>query len=60
MISPWPPTFEPLRPFRGGHQQTLAAYCPWTRQRAGQARQHRVPLADGDQIVLHDDCPGGW
>src|SRR5262249_22669515 len=60
MISPWPPTFEPLGPFSRGHQQTLAAYCPWTWQRAGQARQHRVALADGDQVVLHDDCPGGW
>jgi hypothetical protein len=60
MISPWPPTFEPLAPFRHGPQQTLAAYCPWTRQRAGRARRHRVPLADEDQVVLHDDCPGGW
>jgi len=24
------------------------------------ARQQRVTLDDGDQIVLHDDCPQGW
>jgi uncharacterized protein len=60
MIRPWPPTFEPLKPFSRGHQQTLAAYCPWTWQRAEGTRQHRVTLADGDQIVLHDDCPSGW
>jgi hypothetical protein len=60
MISPWPPTFEPLRPFRRGHQQTLAAYCAWSWQGAAQTRRHRVTLADGDQIVLHDDCPSGW
>ena len=60
MNSPWPPTFEPLKRLSRGHQQTLAAYCPWTWQRADQTRQHRVTLADGDRIVLHDDCPSGW
>jgi predicted alpha/beta-fold hydrolase len=24
------------------------------------AEQHRVPLSEGDQLVLHDDCPAGW
>ncbi len=24
------------------------------------AQQHRVTLADGDRIVVHDDCPAGW
>src|SRR5262245_33937008 len=60
MIRPWPPTFEPLKRLSRGHQQTLAAYCPWTWQRAEGTRQHRVTLGDGDQIVLHDDCPSGW
>ena len=60
MISPWPPTFEPLKRLSRGHQQTLAGYCAWAWQRADQTRQHRVTLADGDRIVLHDDCPSGW
>jgi uncharacterized protein len=60
MIRPWPPTFEPLKQLSRGHQQTLAAYCAWSRRRADQTRQHRVMLADGDRIVLHDDCPSGW
>ncbi len=45
---------------RGGHAQTLAGvYLPWPAL-AYQARQHRVTLADGDQLVLHDDCPPDW
>lgn len=43
-----------------GHLQTLAgAFIP--RQMApDRAVQHRVSLDDGDQIVLHDDCPAVW
>ena len=55
--------FESFRPhpfFVGGHAQTLAgAYLPWPHQPYGAAR-HRVALADGDQLVLHDDRPAGW
>ena len=45
---------------RGGHAQTLAgAYLPSVRS-AYRAAQHRVRLADGDQLVLHDDRPPDW
>ena len=44
---------------RGGHAQTLAAYY-WPGKVEYRAARHRVTLADGDAIVLHDDCPPGW
>lgn len=45
---------------RGGHVQTLAGvFLPGARH-PYRAQQLRVQLADGDQIVLHDDCPAGW
>jgi predicted alpha/beta-fold hydrolase len=45
---------------RGGHVQTLAgAYLPG-RSFPYRATQHQVPLADGDGLVLHDDCPPDW
>jgi predicted alpha/beta-fold hydrolase len=54
------PPFEPHPLVRGGHLQTiLGAYLPWRRV-AYRAAQVRVPLADGDQIVLHDDMPNDW
>lgn len=56
-------SFPPFRPhplLRGGHAQTLAGvYLPGHRHDY-RARQHRVDLADGDQLVLHDDCPEAW
>lgn len=52
--------FEPHPLLRGGHVQTIvAAYLPGPR-RAYKARQRLVTLADGDRLVLHDDCPAGW
>src|SRR5207237_2942807 len=50
------PVFRPHPLLRGGHLQTIAGvYLP------GNVRidsvQQRVPLPDGDQIVLHDDGP---
>ncbi len=43
-----------------GHAQTLAGvYLPAGRY-PYRARQHRVALADGDQLVLHDDRPDAW
>lgn len=56
-------TLSPFRQhplLRGGHVQTLAGvFLPGVRH-PYRARQHRVQLADGDQIVLHDDCPAEW
>jgi len=54
------PKFEPHPLVRGGHAQTLAGvYLPGPRL-ADCARQHRVLLDDGDQIVLHEDRPPAW
>jgi len=54
------PVFEPHPLIRGGHAQTvLGAYLPGRRFRL-RSDTHRVPLEDGDSVVLHDDCPLGW
>ncbi len=45
---------------RNGHAQTIAGAYLLTRRVVRGARQHVVTLADGDQIVVHDDCPEGW
>ena len=51
------PNFEPHPLIRGGHLQTIiGCYLPWLKV-PYRAKQHRVPLADGDTIVLHDDLP---
>lgn len=56
-------TFPPFRPhplLPTGHLQTLAGvYLPWNHV-PHSAVEHRVPLEDGDQIVLHDDRPAEW
>ena len=53
------PSFRPHPLIRGGHWQTIAgAYWPGKLDLPG-AHQHRVPLPDGDSIVLHDDGPAG-
>jgi uncharacterized protein len=53
------PAFRPHPLVRGGHAQTLAGfYLPGNGKY--QAKPHRLTLADGDIIVLHDDCPPAW
>jgi len=58
--SPVPPRFVSPWLLQGGHRQTLAGV--WKPQRFPDetARQHRVCLEDGDQVVVHEDVPGGW
>jgi uncharacterized protein len=55
-----PINFPPFRPHpfvRGGHAQTIVGcYLP-VGVRLNGSRQRRVPLADGDSVVLHDDGP---
>jgi predicted alpha/beta-fold hydrolase len=49
--------FQPHPYLRGGHAQTLAGvYLPWPYE-AYRAEQHRLPLQDGDTLVLHEDHP---
>ena len=54
------PPFRPRRLLGSAHAQTLAAALFPGPRIAYSAEQHRVPLADGDEIVLHDDCPADW
>lgn len=54
------PPFRPHRLLRGGHAQTLAGVYLPGRMVPYAANQHIVTLPDGDQIVLHDDCPPIW
>ncbi len=54
------PPFVPHPLFRGAHAQTLAGvFLPGARVRL-RSVLHRVELADGDALALHDDCPPGW
>ena len=54
------PSFQPHHLLRNPHVQTLAAiYLPGSKY-AYRARQRRVRVSDGDQIVLHDDRPAQW
>lgn len=54
------PPFRPHPLFRGGHLQTIATTLQRRRSVVAKAAEHRVGLADGDAVVLHDICPGGW
>lgn len=54
------PAFHPHPLIRGGHLQTLAGlYLPTAPETYRATRRH-VTLSDGDQLVLHDDCPPAW
>lgn len=61
--------FKPFRPhfiFRGGHLQTLATQFLGGPRDASHdiqsliAQTHKITLADGDKIVLHENCDAGW
>jgi predicted alpha/beta-fold hydrolase len=55
------PRFVPHWMLRNGHFQTLAAlYQTGGAQPPECAGRHLVDVSGGDQIVLHDDCPGIW
>jgi uncharacterized protein len=56
-------TFPPFRPhpcIRGGHAQTIAGVYLRGHHHDYRAAHHRVTLADGDALVLHDDLPRTW
>jgi len=54
------PLFRPLGWLRGGHAQTLAGFWMPGKREPYNAQKHRVLLADGDCVILHDDCPESW
>ncbi len=54
------PPFRSLPLLDGGHRQTLTATF-WRGTGDGRTgRRHAVRLLDGDQLILHDDCPANW
>ncbi|WP_146576475.1 YheT family hydrolase [Neorhodopirellula pilleata] len=57
-----PPPFVPNRWFRGGHLQTLIS--PKERKLfpadGATYQRHRIDLADGDAMAIHDDTPPNW
>ncbi len=54
------PHFQPHFLLRLGHLQTLAGFFLPRPAWDETAQRHVVPVSDGDQIVLHDDCPPQW
>ncbi len=54
------PQFRPHPLVRGGDLQTVAAVYWPQRGYTYSAQRHFVSLDDGDQLVLHDDCPAAW
>jgi predicted alpha/beta-fold hydrolase len=58
-VSDMPP-FRPARWLRSGHAQTIVGSYLAGRSRLLDTQRHSLVLADGDQLVLHDDCPATW
>lgn len=59
-FAPGLPRFVPHWLLRNGHFQTVAAACLDGAFPPECAGRHLVNVSDGDQIVLHDDCPEIW
>ncbi|WP_442485054.1 YheT family hydrolase [Aeoliella sp. SH292] len=59
-MNPLNADFRPFPLLAGGHRQTLAACYVAATASLPSSVQHRVALEDGDQLVLHDDCPPDW
>ncbi len=54
------PPFQAHPLLRNSHAQTIVAAYWRGMEIPYQARQHHVVFDDGDQLVLHDDCPKTW
>ena len=54
------PPFRAHPAYWSGHAQTLASVWFSGRAEPYTARQERVQLAEGDLLILHDDCPRDW
>jgi uncharacterized protein len=52
--------FRPHRLLPSAHLQTIGAYLFAGRSPRYGATRHEVELFDGDQLVIHDDCPPDW
>ncbi|PQO46027.1 hydrolase [Blastopirellula marina] len=66
MLARSPIISSPVKPFRphpllrNSHAQTILATYWAGHKIPYAARQHYVLFDDGDQLVLHDDCPASW
>ena len=54
----WEFRHHPLLP--GGHMQTFAGLYLPRKEMPYQAAQHKISLADGDHLVVHEDLPADW
>ena len=54
------PPFRSHWTLSGGHRQTLAGVFFAGRLPDERAVVRHIPLADGDTLVVHDDCPADW
>ncbi len=54
------PPFMPARGLANPHLQTVLAVYWRGSHRPYSAQHHHVTLADGDQVVVHDDLPNNW
>ncbi|MFK7768013.1 MAG: YheT family hydrolase [Mariniblastus sp.] len=59
LVADYPP-FKPLSFLNSAHLQTVGAYFLRGNQPDYKAVKHAVWLADGDQLVIHDDKPDNW
>jgi hypothetical protein len=59
-VAPALPAFEPHPLLRGGHAQMLAGYFSSKGRGEPAAPTHQVRLDDGDEVVLHENCPVHW
>lgn len=57
-----PPPYKPHRWLRGGHLQTLVSPKSTDTRPIAEVRsqRHRIDLADGDAMAIHDDMPKAW
>ncbi|HKB37078.1 MAG TPA: alpha/beta fold hydrolase [Gemmataceae bacterium] len=52
--------FRPLWLLRNRHVQTILGHLLSGPPVRHPTQKHRVPVSDGDQLVLHDSIPDGW
>lgn len=52
--------FQPARFFRNAHVQTVFPTLWQGKSPNYRATPHLVQLPDGDQVVMHEDCPENW
>ncbi len=60
MFSPLHSEFHPPFALRNPHVQTIVGTYLRITDRPQATVRHEVELANGDRLVLHDDCPSEW